>query len=305
MTAPVQFGEMMRRTWINCSKRFIRGFAAAALLWCTATKTVSAQSNANTAALSSASALIAGFGVSYTAPSGFSLSGKDGRIHALANDAQTVALVLYAGHFSSLELALGDAQRVLGVPREEDTQIIAPLAPKTFGAHSGLAGSLRVKGEKPVVAHVAVARINDSTMIGAVAVLEASAPESTLAVAVASVAQVLTAAESHVATPDAQLQAQLTGSWHVEPAATANAAAGSYTNEESWVFAADGTFTYRKRFSVNVPGASITPEERDENGRWYATGGAIVLASAEGRITVDVKFANGKMLFDGSTFAKR
>jgi hypothetical protein len=267
--------------------------------------TLPAQSNANTTAVATAPALIAGFGVSYTAPSGFALSGKDGRIHALANGAQTVALVLYAGHFSSLELALGDAQRVLGVPRDEDTQVIAPLAPKTFGVHSGLAGSLRVKGAKPVVAHVAVARVNDSTMIGAVAVLEASAPDSMLASAVASVAQVLTAAESRAAAPDLQLQSQLTGTWHVEPAAKANAAAGSYTNEESWSFAADGTFTYRKRFSVNVPGASITPEERDENGRWYATGGAVVLASTEGRITVDVKFANGKMLFDGSTFAKR
>ena len=41
---------------------------------------------------------------------------------------------------------------------------------------SSLAGSLRVKGDKPVVAHVAVARINDSTMIGAVAVLDGGLP---------------------------------------------------------------------------------------------------------------------------------
>ncbi len=295
----------MRRTWSYRSRRLAGGLAAAALLWCTPDKPLSAQSQANTAALRTAPALIAGFGVSYTAPSGFSLSGKDGRIHALANDAQTIALVLYAGHFSSPELALGDAQRVLGVPRDEDTQVIAPLAPRAFGAHSGLAGSLRVKGNKPVVAHVAVARINDSTMIGAVAVLEASASDSTLALAVASVAQLLTAAESRAATPDLQLQSQLTGLWHVEPVANSHAGAGTYTNEESWAFAADGTFTYRKRFSVNVPGASITPEERDENGRWYATGGAVVLASSEGRLTVDVKFANGKLLFDGSTFTKR
>ncbi len=295
----------MRRSRTDRFRELTGSLALGALLWCVAATPSAAQSTASAVASRSEPALIAGFGVSYTAPSGFSLSGKDGRIHALANGAQTVALVLYAGHFSSLELALGDAQRVLGVPRDEDTQIIAPLAPTTFGAHSGLAGSLRVKGSKPVVAHVAVARINDSTMIGAVAVLEASAPDSTLAAAVASVAQVLSATESRAATPDLQLQSQLTGTWHVEPPATANTAAGSYTNEESWAFAPDGTFTYRKRFSVNVPGASITPEERDENGRWYATGGAVVLASTEGRITVDVKFANGKMLFDGSTFSKR
>ncbi len=247
----------------------------------------------------------AGFAVTYRAPAGWTLSGREGRIHAWANATQTAALVLYTGHFSSLELALGDAQRVLGVPRDEDTEIVKPLAPVRYGTRAGMAGALRVKGERSVLAHVAVMQLNDSTVLGAVALLDGAASDSALQSAAAQVSSTLSAAQSEAARRDTALQSRVTGAWHVQVVHTSSPTGGGYTNEESWTFSADGTYAYRKRFSVSLPGAAVTPEERDEEGTWYAIGGALVLNSSEGRLTVDVQFTNDKLVLDGTTFNKR
>jgi hypothetical protein len=248
---------------------------------------------------------IEGFAVQYTMPAGWTLSGRDGRIHAWTDAAQRQAVVLYAGHFAPLELALGDAQRVLGVPSDEDTQVIAPLAATRFGARAGMAGSLRVTGERSVLAHVAVVQLDDSTALGAVAVLEGAAGTPALDSAAAVVATVLSAAASGVASSDAALRAQLTAHWEVQQVYTSSPTGGGYTNEESWTFIADGTYAYRKRFSVSLPGAAVTPEERDESGRWYTVGGALVLHSDEGRLTVDVQFDDQALVLDGTRFRRR
>lgn len=253
---------------------------------------------------------VEGFGVQYTMPTGWTLSGRDGRIHAWTDAAQRQALVVYAGHFAPLELALGDAQRVLGVPRDEDTEVITPLAPAPFGDRSGLAGSLRVTGERAVLAHVAVVQLNDSTVLGAVAVLEAAAGVSALDSAVAVVATVLSATatgavSAEAALADRVLRDQLTAHWETQQVYTSSPTGGGYTNEESWTFEDEGTYAYRKRFSVNVPGANVTPEERDERGQWYTVGGALVLVSDEGRLTVDVQFVDGALVLDGTRFRKQ
>jgi len=247
----------------------------------------------------------AGFGVTYRAPSGWTLSGGEGRIHAWADPAQTAALVMYTGHFSTLALALGDAQRVLGVPRDEDTHIVKPLASVRFGTRAGMAGALRVKGERSVLAHVAVVQLDDSTVLGAVALLDGAASDSALQSATVNVASVLTAAQSSTGTRDAALQSRLTGEWTVQVVHTSSPTGGGYTNEESWTFAPAGTYAYRKKFSVSLPGAAVTPEERDEQGTWYTVGGALVLQSSEGRLTIDVQFKNDKLVLDGTTFNKR
>ncbi len=246
-----------------------------------------------------------GFGLTYAAPASWTLSGRQGRIHAWTNSTQTSALVVYGGHFSSLELALGDAQRALGVPREEDLRIITPLGPASFGAFRGVSGSVRVMGQSPVVAHVAAAQLNDSTVLGAVVVLDASTADSTLARTTQWVGEMLAGAQ--IATPraDSALANRLTGKWALNTAYTSSPTSGGYTNDESWTFSADGTFAYRKRFAVSVPGANITPEERDDAGRWYAVGGAIVLLSDEGRLTVDVQVDTTRLLLDGTTFTKQ
>jgi hypothetical protein len=248
---------------------------------------------------------VEGFAVQYTMPAGWTLSGRDGRIHAWTDAAQRQAVVLYGGHFTPLELALGDAQRVLGVPAEEDTQVIAPLAATRFGARAGMAGSLRVTGERSVLAHVAVVQLDDSTALGAVAVLEGAAGTPALDSAAALVATVLSAAASGGASSDATLREQLTAHWEVQQVYTSSATGGGYTNEEAWTFLADGTYTYHKRFSVSVPGAAVTPEERDERGRWYTVGGALVLHSDEGRLTVDVQFDDQALVLDGTRFRRR
>ena len=261
--------------------------------------------NAKGANAKGAPASISGFGVAYQAPAGWTLSGSDGRIQAWSNASQTAALVVYAGHFAPLSLALGDAQRVLGVPRDEDTKIITPLTPTSFGGHAGVAGSLRVTGDRAVVAHVAAVQLDDSTAFGAVAVLEASAPTAALEAAAAEVAAVLAAATVRAPEADAALRERLTGAWEVQQVYTSSPTGGGYTNEESWRFGADGTYAYRKRFSVNVPGAAVTPEEKDESGRWYAVGGALVLISPEGRFTADVQVSGEQLLLDGTTFSRR
>lgn len=245
-----------------------------------------------------------GYAVEYSMPAGWTLSGREGRIHAWTDAVQRQALVLYAGHFAPLELALGDAQRVLGVPPDEDTQVIAPLAPVRFGGRSGMAGSIRVTGERSVLAHVAVVQLDDSTALGAVAVLEGAAGMPALDSAAAIVSSVLSAATTGTAVGDAALREQLTAHWDVQQVYTSSPTGGGYTNEESWTFRADGTYAYRKRFSVSVPGAAVTPEERDESGRWYTVGGALVLHSDEGRLTVDVQFADGALVLDGTRFRK-
>jgi len=247
---------------------------------------------------------IDGFAVQYTVPSAWTLSGRQGRIHAWTDAAQRQALVVYAGHFAPLELALGDAQRVLGVPKDEDTQVIAPLAPARFGSRAGLAGSLRVTGERSVLAHVAVVQLDDSTALGAVAVLEGAAGTAALDSAAAMIATVLTSATSGPSRADDALREQLTAHWAVQQVYSASPTGGGYTNEESWTFAADGTYAYRKRFAVSLPGAAVTPEERDESGRWYTSGGALVLHSSEGRLTVDVQFEDGALVLDGTRFRK-
>lgn len=226
-------------------------------------------------------------------------------MHAWTDAAQRQALVLYAGHFAPLELALGDAQRVLGVPKDEDTQVIAPLIATRFGDKAGLAGSLRVTGERRVLAHVAVVQLDDSTALGAVAVLEGAAGTPALDSAAAMIATVLSAAASGAAAGDVALRTQLTAHWEVQQLFASRSTGGSSTNEESWTFRADGTYAYRKRFSVNVPGAAVTPEERDESGHWYAVGGALVLHSNEGRLTVDVQFVDGALVLDGTRFRSR
>lgn len=243
-----------------------------------------------------------GFGVQYAVPSAWTLSGRQGRIHAWTDAAQRQALVVYAGHFAPLELALGDAQRVLGVPKDEQTQVITPLAPARFGSRAGLAGSLRVTGERNVLAHVAVVQLDDSTALGAVAVLEGAAGTSALDSAAALVATVLTSATSGAASRDGALSAQLTAHWAVQQVYSSSPTGGGYTNEESWTFAEDGTYAYRKRFAVSMPGAAVTPEERDESGRWYTIGGALILHSSEGRLTVDVQFEDGVLVLDGTRF---
>ncbi len=248
--------------------------------------------------------IIDGFGLTYTAPATWTLSGRQGRIHAWTNATKTAALVVYGGHFSSLELALGDAQRALGVPREEDLRVITPLGPTTFGAFSGVAGSVRVLGQSPVVAHVAAAQLNDSTALGAVIVLDAAAADSTLSSATTSVAQLLAGARITAPERDTALASRVAGEWAVKTAYTSSPTGGGYTNDESWTFATNGTFAYRKRFSVSMPGGNITPEERDDSGRWYAVGGAVVLVSNEGRLTVDVTVDGAKLLIDGTTFSR-
>lgn len=246
-----------------------------------------------------------GFGVSYTAPAGWTLSGREGRIHAWADAEQKRALIVYAGHFAPLPLALGDAQRVLGVPRDEDTQIVAPLAPTRFGARDGQAGSLRVTAPQQVLAHVAVVTVNDSTAVGAVLVMEASRGTAALDSAAQLVATLLGGVSLGDAAVDATLRARLVGTWAVQQAYTSSPTGGGYTNDESWAFRADGTYVYRKRFTVSVPGSNVTPEERDEAGRWYAVGGALVLVNQEGRLTVDVRVSSDTLELDGTTFVKR
>ncbi len=260
---------------------------------------------ASAGALPAQGTIIDGFGVRFDAPAGWTLSGRDGRIQAWTDAAQRSVLVVYAGHFAPLELALGDAQRVLGVPRDEDTQIIAPLAPVQFGTRAGMAGSLRVTGDRRVVAHVAVMQLDDSTALGAVAVLDGEASPAALDSAAAHVSALLRGASAAAATPDAALRAKLAATWEVQTAYTSSPTGGGYTNEESWAFAANGTYAYRKRFSVSVPGANVTPEERDENGRWYTVGNALVLINEEGRLTVDVQFDGALLVLDGTRFNRR
>lgn len=286
--------------------------------WCHARQAGFATASALAALLLAPSALLSplsaqtptttevpGFGVRYQTPAGWTLSGQEGRIQAWSTGSQTEALVFYAGHFSPIALALGDAQRVLGVPPEEDTRVVTPLTAARFGTHDGLAGSVRIVGARSVLAHVAVVQLNDSTVLGAVALLEGTAHDSVLARAVRNVATVLSSASVQSPTADGALAAQLTGAWEVQTVGTSGAAGGGFTNEESWTFAADGTFSYRKRFSVSLPGAAVTPEDRNDTGRWYAVGGAVVLLSEEGRLTVDVQLRDGKLHLDGTTFSRR
>ncbi len=261
--------------------------------------------SANAGAQSAQGTHIDGFGVRYDAPAGWTLSGRDGRIQAWTDAAQRSALVVYAGHFAPLELALGDAQRVLGVPRDEDTQIITPLAPTQFGGRAGMAGSLRVTGDRKVVAHVAVVQLDDSTALGAVAVLEGGASTASLDSAVARVATLLGGASAGASVADVMLRTRLTATWEVQTAYASSPTGGGYTNDESWSFAIDRTYTYRKRFSVSVPGANVTPEERDESGRWYTVGNALVLINDEGRLTVDVQFDGERLVLDGTRFNRR
>jgi hypothetical protein len=271
---------------------------AAALLTLVAATALQAQAPA-------AGTLVEGFGVRYQGPAGWTLAGREGRIHAWTDAAQRRAIVVYTGHFTPLELALGDAQRVLGVPRDEDTQILAPLERVTIEGRPGMAGSLRVTGVQAVTAHVAVVQIDDSTAVGAVAVLEGTPPSAQLDSAVRVLATLLGSARLE-APPQAddELRRWLTGQWEAQQVYTSGASAGGYTNEESWRFGADGRYAYRKRFSVSMPGAAVTPEERDEAGRWYAVGKALVLVNDEGRLTVDVQRENDVLLLDGTRFRK-
>jgi hypothetical protein len=246
-----------------------------------------------------------GFGVRYATPAGWTLAGRDGRIHAWSDASARQALVVFAGHFSPVTAALGDAQRVLGVPRDEDTQVIAPLASARFGARDGQAGSLRVTAPQAVLAHVAVVALDDTTALGAVVVMEGTRPRAALDSAAGLVAELLRGARLAGPQADAALGARLTGTWAVQQAYTSTPGGGGYSNDESWTFRPDGRFAYRKRFVVSMPGANVTPEEKDEAGRWYAVGGALVLVSDEGRLTVDVQVDAQALQLDGTRFTRR
>jgi hypothetical protein len=136
-------------------------------------------------------------------------------------------------------------------------------------------------------------------------VFEGTRPVTALDTAAALIAALLGGAQVAAPEPDAALRTRLTATWAVQQAYTSSPTGGGYTNDESWAFAADGTYAYRKRFSVSVPGANVTPEERDESGQWYTVGGALVLVSDEGRLTVDVQFDGEALVLDGTRFTKR
>jgi hypothetical protein len=77
---------------------------------------------------------IAGFGLAYTAPSGWTLAGADGRVEAWSRAGSEGALIVYGGTYSTAQFAIADGGAMLqGAQFRDAPTVLEPLAQRRIG----------------------------------------------------------------------------------------------------------------------------------------------------------------------------
>jgi hypothetical protein len=245
---------------------------------------------------------IAGFGLGYTAPVGWTLAGADGRVEAWGRTGAAGALVVFGGAYSSGEFAIADGATVLqGVSLKEPAAVLERPALRRVGAIDLWTTASRVQAAsgEVVILRILARPAGNGTMLGVVSMAAPAADAEFRAAA----ERVLTTMRPGTVVPDRTAAAALAGSWRRQESNMSSS--GGYVNEEGWDLAADGTFAHWTANTVSLPGAAVEPTRTRQTGRWEIIGGALVLTAPDGRMTVALRQQGREAFIAGTRFLKR
>lgn len=250
---------------------------------------------------------IPGFNVTYTPPAGWDIGAQEGRAHVWVHPASGSALFVFAGAFSPITLAFGDAGSVLDELPEQEPEIIDQLAERRFGERDGVSASFRARGADgtTIIVRIAAVSLGGTTTLGGVALVPADRHEARTATFDA-LERALTSARAGTLATDQALTRTLSGTWHKQSGYNSSGAGGGgFIDEERWTLSDDGVFTHVKTFTASVPGAAIAPTREEQSGRWRAIGGALVLEAEGESVTVSVMPDGQAMQIAGARYIRR
>jgi hypothetical protein len=272
-----------------------------------ATALATALAPAALGAQSAASATIPGFNVTYTPPLEWQVGAQEGRAHVWVQPASGSALFVFAGAFSPITLAFGDAGSVLEELPAQEPEMIEPLGERSFGERTGVSATFRARGADgtTIIVRIAAVSLAGVTTLGAVALVPADRHEARTAAFDALERSLATARAGTLAT-DQVLARTLSGTWHKQSGYNSSGAGGGgFIDEERWTLAEDGRFTHVKSFTASVPGAAIAPSREEQSGTWRAIGGALVLEADGETVTVSVAPDGQTVQIAGARFIRR
>lgn len=127
-----------------------------------------------------------------------------------------------------------------------------------------------------------------------------------------SLAEVITSVTSSLlTTPPPRVDGvprPLLGRWQRSSNTGGRVGSGGNNTEESWTFADDGSYAYRYASSTYMPGVSIAPTVREEDGRWQSlpNGRMLVFSADDGRGRfIEVRREGAFLVVDGVRFLPR
>jgi len=245
---------------------------------------------------------IAGFGLSYTPPSGWTLAGADGRIEAWSRAGTEGALIVYGGIYSAGQLAVADGSAMLqGAQVKEPATVLEPLAQRRVGGVDVWTSAVRLQAQSGdvIILRILARPAGDETMLGVVT-MAAPAADSMYRMAAE---QLLGTVRPGTPVVDRPAITALTGAWRWQESNMSPT--GGYTNEEGWDLAADGTFAHWTTSTVSLPGAAVEPTRTRQTGRWEVVGGALVVRASDGTMTLSLKQSGREAEIAGRRFLRR
>jgi hypothetical protein len=249
-----------------------------------------------------ASRRIAGFGIAYTAPSGWTLAGADGRVEAWGRAGSDGALIVYSGMYSNAQLAVADGAAMLSGAQFRGTPtILEPLAQRHVGGVNLWTSAMRVQTPSgDLVTLRLLARATDGeTMLGVVTL---AAPQADNAYRLAA-EQVLSTVRPGTPVGDRAASTALAGAWRWQESNMSST--GGYVSEEGWDLAQDGTFVHWTTSTVSLAGAAVEPTRTRTTGRWEVMGGALVVRASDGTTTLSLKHRGREANIAGRRFLRR
>jgi hypothetical protein len=250
---------------------------------------------------------IPGFNVTYTPPAGWDIGAQEGRAHVWVHPASGSALFVFAGAFSPVTLAFGDAGAVLEELPEQEPEIVEQLGERAFGERTGVSASFRARGADgtTIIVRIAAVSLSGVTTLGSVAIVPADRHEARTA-AFDALERALSTAQAGAITTDQVLTRSLSGTWHKQSGYNSSSSGGGgFIDEERWTLGEDGAFTHVKTFTASVPGAAIAPSREEQTGRWRAIGGALVLEAQGETVTVSITPDGQAMQIAGARYIRR
>ncbi|MCE2899736.1 MAG: hypothetical protein ACK6DP_12990 [Gemmatimonas sp.] len=246
---------------------------------------------------------IAGFDLAYTAPSGWTLAGTDGRMEAWSRGGGTDgALLVFGGMYSSGQLAIADGSAMLqGAQFKEPATVLEPPALRRVGAVELWTSAVRVQSQTGdvIVLRMLARPAGAEAMLGVVTM---ATPAADSAYRVAA-ERLLGSVRGGTPTVDRPATTALAGAWRWQESNVSGTA--SYVNEEGWDLASDGTFVHWTASTVSLPGAAVEPTRTRQTGRWEVMGGALVVRAPDGVMTVSLRLQGRAAEIAGRRFVRR
>lgn len=246
---------------------------------------------------------LAGFGLSYLAPAGWTLAGADGRMEAWSRAGGTDgALLVFGGVYSSGQLAIADGTAMLqGAQFREPATVLEPLAQRRVGDVDMWTSAVRVQSTSGdvIILRMLARPTSNETMLGVVTMAAPAADSAYRAAA----EQLLGTVRPGTPVVDRLASTALVGAWRFQESSMSST--GGYVNEEGWDLAADGTFVHWTTSTVSLPGAAVEPTRTRQTGRWEVVGGALVVRASDGTMTLSLKQQGRQADIGGRRFLRR